>query len=156
MFGLLGVPSASATATSIVPEENYDFLAKADGRCVPQIGLKFDPRQEADCKRLAEPRRYRGTWLVAFETSIFTPAGKPHCIEGVTLDYCPDLVLEGSALPWPGRWSCARRFQVDFIGRRSRWVGSELNYRVVVDRVIAVKRLQDPPHDPWDCDAAAQ
>lgn len=138
-----------------VPEEKYDFLAVADERCIPQIGVKPDAKQEVECKRLTEPRRYRGTWLVAFETSIFTPAGKPHCIEGVTLDYCPDLILEGKALPWPGRWSCARLFQVDFVGRRSSWVGSELNYRVVVDKLISAKRLPDPPYEVNECDPKA-
>jgi hypothetical protein len=90
------------------------------------------------------PRRYRGTWVVAFETSIFEPSDKPNCVEGRTLDYCPDLVLEGKALPSPGQWGCARMFQLDFVGRRSVHPGSDLNYRVVVDRLISAKRLPDP------------
>ena len=155
LIALLGAPAVAAIDPSKVPEEDYSFLSVADGHCIPKLGAKLIPEREAECRRMTEPRRYRGTWLVAFETSFFIPAGKPNCIEGVTLDYCPDLILEGKDLPWPRRLSCARMFEVDFLGRRSVWPGSEMNYRLVVDRLISAKRLPDPR---WadDCDAGAR
>jgi hypothetical protein len=152
LFGLLSAPSFAAANVAGVPEESYGFLAVADGPCVPKIGAKLTPQQEDECQRLAEPRRYRGRWFVGFETSIFKPAGKPTCIEGVTLDYCPDLILEGKALPWPGRWSCTRMFEVDFVGRRTVWPGSGMNYRLIVDRLISAKRLPDPTWATGECD----
>lgn len=158
LVGLLGAGPAIATDWSTVPEEDYGFLVVADNHCVPEIGGKRRPELQAECERMTEPRHYHGTWQVEFEGSTFTPAGKPRCIEGVTLDYCPDLVLEGKALPWPSGWACPRRFEVDFVGRRTVWpdLHNTFGYRLVVDRLISAKRLPDPPHEPDECDAAAK
>jgi hypothetical protein len=137
-----------------VADEEYSFLTVVDGQCLP---TRLTPAQEAECDRLTEPRRFRGTWQVEFEGSVFTPVGKSACVEGVTRDLCPDLTLEGKSLPWPSRWACPRRFEVEFIGRRSvhprmRFV---FDYRVVVERLISAKRLPDPPFDPDNCDPNA-
>jgi hypothetical protein len=163
VLGLIGFLAASAPETTLkdnstIPEENYAFLSVADGSCIPQIGVKPTPQQESECKRMAEPRRYRGTWYVGFETSVFTPAGKPTCIEGVDVSNCADLWLLGGSLPWPSRWACDRKFEVEFIGRRNRspgLYGNAFAYKVVVERLITAKRLPDPPFDPDNCDPKA-
>lgn len=153
LFALLAANQPGAgTDSSIIPEENYDFLLVTDGPCIPKAGI--DENGEWGCGRMTQPRRYRGTWYVAFETSLFTPLGKRGCIKTRALTECAEL--EGKALPWPPRWACARQFEVEFIGRRNllpQWSPSA--YRVVVDRLISAKRLPDPPHEPNECDPAA-
>ena len=144
--GLLGAVPGTAATPSKAPEEDYIFLYDKDARCVPQIGVGIEPKYKTDCERMADPRRYRGTWYVDFETSFFTPVKSP-CIEGVTLDYCPDLTLEGMALPWPSRSECGRKFEVEFIGRRNVYRRGFPPYTVVVDKVISARRLPDPPCD---------
>lgn len=138
-----------------IPEENYDFLSVTTGPCIPKIGVGIEPRFQAPCKRMTEPRRYRGTWFVAFETSYFTPVGTQSCVETRGLTNCAHLV--GKALPWPSRWACPRRFELEFIGRRNllpQFYGGT-RYKIAVDRVITLKRLPDPRYEPGECDPAA-
>jgi len=148
-IGLLGLLLGNASAPG-VPEENYDFLSVTKGPCVPSIGVKLTPTQEAECARMTEPRHYRGTWRVGFESSIFTPAGRRVCWETDATAQC--MALEGTTLPWPTRWECDREFELDFIGRRNVSPGFFPSYRIVVDRLISVKRLPDPANDPEQCD----
>jgi len=136
---LIGLALLGAT----VPEENYDFLAVMDGPCVPKQGVRFTPTQEAECARMTEPRHYRGTWYVDFETSFFTPAGRRSCLKTKERDAC--MELSGEALPPTKRWECGREFAVDFVGRRNVLPGFYPSYRIVVDQLISVKRLPDPP-----------
>ena len=141
---------ASAVDPSSIPEEDYDFLSVTDGTCLPNIAVGIDPKYEAECRRMTEPKRYRGRWYVAFETSYFTPAGMQSCIETKGLTDCAELV--GSALPWPGRWDCAREYEVEFIGRRNalpRFFRGAA-YEVVVDELISAKRLPDPYDENCD------
>jgi hypothetical protein len=114
------------------------------------MGIGIEPKNKAACNQLTGPRRYRGTWYVDFETSFFTPAGKPDCIKTEV----PDCVeLEGDALPWPKRAACPREYRIEVIGRRNllpRYLTGAA-YKVIVDRVISIKRLPDPPHEPGEC-----
>ena len=155
VLGLLAVQAgcAAATGKSKPLEENYEFLSVTNGRCIPKIGVGIDPDSEAECQRMTEPRRYRGTWFVAFETSLFTPIGKQSCIETKGRTNCAELV--GKALPWPSRWACPRQFEIEFVGRRNLLPGFDPTYRIVVDQLISAKRLPDPPHEPDECDPAA-
>lgn len=158
LIGLSPANGYGAGAQSkAVPDEDYSFLTVADGRCLPKIGDGIEPRYRAECQRIAEPRRYRGMWQVEFEGSTFTPAGKALCIEGVTLDSCADLTLVGESLPWPSRWACPRRFELEFIGRRTLHphLTNLLAYKIAVDKIVSAKRLADPPHSPDECDPAA-
>jgi hypothetical protein len=137
-----------------IPEENYDLLTITDDTCKPEIGVGIKSKYEAACKQMTEPRRYRGTWYVDFETSFFTPIGKQDCIETKV----PDCVeLAGDALPWPRRSDCPRQYQIELIGRRNLlpryFTGAA--YKVIVDRVVSVKRLPDPPHKPGECNPRA-
>lgn len=89
---------AAAMSKSKLEEENYDLLTDTNDTCKPKIGVGIEPMHEAACKQMTEPRRYRGTWYVGFETSFFTPIGKQDCIETKV----PDCVeLAGDTLPWP-------------------------------------------------------
>ena len=135
-----------------VPEENYDFLLVSSGPCVPAIGTKVGTKKRAECERMSQPGRYRGTWFVAFETSLFTPVGKQSCIATKGRTLCAEL--KGVGLPWPPEGACPRLFQIEFVGRRNVLPGFDPSYRIVVDDVIGVKRLPDPPHEPGDCDPA--
>lgn len=155
--GLLALIAASqpavATDTSAVPEENYDFLLVTSGPCVPRIGVGIEPKHRVECGRMTEPRLYRGTWFVAFETSLFAPIGRESC--GEMREWTSCAALSGSVLPWPSRWACPRKFKVEFIGRRNALPGFDPAYRIVVDKVISVKRLPDPPHEAGECDPTA-
>jgi hypothetical protein len=135
-----------------VSEENYGFLAVTSSPCTPKIGAR---NKEADCQRLTEARRFRGTWLVGFETSLFSPIGQQDCVETKGLTQCAELV--GKALPWPSRWACPRRFQIEFVGRRNAFPAlyGASAYQIIVDKVISAKRLADPPSEPGDCDRTA-
>jgi hypothetical protein len=150
-LGLLGFAAVQAGCAAVAPEagikeENYDFLSVTGGPCVPYTERK----DRTDCGRMTEQRRYRGTWFVAFETSVFTPIGRQGCFDTDVVD-CAEL--EGKALPWPSRWACPRLFEVEFVGRRNVWpgfyYGSE--YKIVVDKLISAKRLPDPSHEPGEC-----
>jgi hypothetical protein len=156
LFALLAGNADSPLAVngSEIPEENYDLLTDTDDTCKPKIGVGIEPAHEAECKRMTEPRRYRGTWHVEFETSFFTPIGRQYCMETNPFGVC--LELEGEALPWPPRWACPRNYEIELIGRRNllpRFYGAA--YRIAVDRVESIKRLPDPPHEPGECDPAA-
>ena len=144
---------AAAEEMSAVAEENYDFLLVTLGPCVPQIGVGIEPKHRVECERMTQPRLYRGTWIVAFETSLFTPIGKESCVE--TREWTSCASLSGSGLPWPSRWACPRKFEVEFIGRRNALPGFDPAYRIVVDRMISAKRLPDPPHEAGECDPTA-
>ena len=136
------------------PEDNYDFLSVTVGPCVPRFGVGIEPQHEAECRRMTEPRRYRGTWYVAFETSFFTPIGTQGCIKTKGRTNCAQLV--GKTLPWPSRWACPREFEIEFIGRRNELPRFDPTpYRIIVDQLISAKRLPDPPHEPDECDAHA-
>ena len=152
-MSLLSGCAAAAQTSAMIPEENYDFLSVTDGPCVPKIGVGIEAKYEAECKRMTEPRRYRGTWYVDFETSFFTPAGRRQCWGPKGTGGC--LELKGEALPWPKRSDCGREFEVDFIGRRNVLPTFYPAYTIVVDQVISARRLPDPPHDADECDAAA-
>jgi len=137
-----------------VPEENYDLLTVANDTCKPKIGVGIEPQHETACKQMSEPRRYRGTWYVDFETSFFTPIGRQYCMDTKPFGVC--LELQGKALPWPNRAACPRRYQIEFIGRRNllpRFYGAA--YKILVDRVVFIKRLPDPPREPGECDPHA-
>lgn len=95
----------------------------------------------------ADRTPYRGTWHVAFETSFFTPVGEKSCIQTKGLTNCIELV--GKALPWPGRWDCAREFEIEFIGHGGQTAPLRLP-RIVVDRVVSAKRLPDPYDENCD------
>ena len=154
--GLLCAVPGTAANQRTIPDEHYEFRSVIDSACWPQAAVKMAAAQRAECSRLTAPRRYRGTWRVAFETSIFTPAGNAGCVEGVTMDYCPDLILRGKRLPWPSRWACPQEYDIEFIGRRSLHPGKMFGFDVAVDRVISAKRLPDPPHEPGECDPNAK
>jgi len=139
-----------AAAPPLVPNENYDFLSVTDGPCVPKQGVRLTEAQETECAQMSEPRHYRGTWRVGFESSVFTPAGHRLCLQ--TDQSAPCMQLEGKALPWPTRWECDREFEVDFIGRHTVHPGFYPAYRIVVDHLISAKRLPDPANDPEQCD----
>lgn len=147
LAGCAGSPGAS-----VEPLATGSQLLALDDRCLPKSGVGIEARFEADCLRMTEPKRWRGTWRVAFEDSTFTPAGQRHCKVG----YC--LSLEGKALSWPGRWACAREYEIEFIGRASVWRGAYghgiPSYKLVVDRLISAKRLADPSHDATQCNAS--
>jgi hypothetical protein len=153
-FALLAVSQTiAATHRLRIPEENYDFLSVTSGPCLPQSEVSIEPRYKLDCKRMTKPGRYRGTWFVAFETSFFTPAGSQSCAEKRALTSCAEL--RGKKLPWPSRWACPRKFEVEFIGRRNVLPRAYPAYRIVVNRLISAKRLPDPPHEADECDQAA-
>lgn len=152
MTFLIALGLLSAT----VPEENYDFLSVTNGPCIPKFGGRIETKYKTECERMTEPRRYRGTWRVEFEGSVFTPAGIADCFETRGGTRC--AYVEGKALPWPSRWACPRKYEVEFIGRRNvlpGLYGNAFDYRIVVDELIEAKRLPDPPHESNDCDEAA-
>ena len=64
LLGLLAVSAQRAAAMerphSEISEENYDFLSVTEGPCIPKIGVGIEPKYAAECKRMTEPRRYRG------------------------------------------------------------------------------------------------
>ncbi len=157
LLGLVAVETGCATAigNSKIGGENYDFLSVTDGPCMPKVGVGIDPKHKAECQRMTEPRRYRGSWFVAFETSLFTPVGKQSCIETEGRMPCAELV--GKALPWPSRWACPREYELEFTGRRNAlprfYEGT--SYKIEVENLLSAKRLPDPRHEPDDCDPAA-
>lgn len=153
LLALGAATTQTPLGTSSTPEDDYRFLSVTSGPCVRQIGRQIDPKQQLECRRMTEPRRYRGTWYVAFETSLFTPVGNQNCVETKGQTKCAEL--EGASLPWPSRGACARKFEVEFIGRRNVEPGAYPVYRIVVDEMISAKRLSDPPNEIGDCDPAA-
>ena len=155
VLALLAVSQpAAATNHSKIPEEDYDFLSVTTGPCIPTIGIGIEPKHRVECERITPPRRYRGTWFVAFETSYFTPIGKRSCIETKGLTTCAEL--RGTALPWPSRWACPRKFEIEFIGRRNNSPGFDPAYQIVVDEVVSMTRLPNPPYEADECDPAAR
>ena len=136
-----------------------ELISKSlDDRCIPKIGVGVETKYEADCLRMTEPQRWRGIWRVEFEGSTFTPEGQEHCYKTDKVGDC--IWLEGRALPWPGRWACAREFEIEFMGRKNVWPGAYGHggisyYKIVVDRLISAKRLPDPTYDPSQCDASS-
>jgi hypothetical protein len=153
IFGLLaGNAQAQVVSPFQIPEESYDFLSVTDGPCLPKAGIGIDPKFEVACKEITDPKRYRGRWFVAFETSFFTPIGHQSCIETKLYTRC--IELAGTALPWPPRDECPRtqEFELEFIGRRNvlprHLEGSA--YEIVVDKLISAKRLPDPYDDECD------
>ncbi|MEO5772487.1 MAG: hypothetical protein ABIQ32_00015 [Sphingomicrobium sp.] len=147
-----GALQIAATDVPTIAEEDYDFIAVTKGPCALKIGVGIEPKHEAECQRITAPRRFRGTWQVEFEGSFFTPIGKPDCVE--TRRNCAELV--GQSLPWPSRWACPRKFEVEFVGRRNVLPRDDPSaYRIIVDKVITAKRLPDPLHEPGDCDSTA-
>jgi len=151
----LAALSASSSAAPIdgdVPMENYEFLAVTDGPCIPKIGVGIEPKYMTECQRTTEPRRYRGTWLVGFETSLFTPEGKQNCWETKSLG-CAEL--RGEVLPWPSRDACpqTQKFELEFIGRRNVLPGFDPAYTIGVEKLISAKRLRDSYDE--DCDPKA-
>jgi len=152
LFGMLAANAhpAAVPATSETPEEDHDFLSVTDGPCIPKIGVGIEQQYKTECQRMTGPRRYRGRWFVAFETSFFTPVGQESCIKTKGQTNCAELI--GKALPWPGRWDCAREFEVEFVGRRNVLPGfyESAPYKIVVDRLISAKRLPDPYDENCD------
>lgn len=137
-----------------LPEENYGFLSVTDGPCVSKADVDTGIVNREECRRMTEPKRYRGTWYVAFETSVFTPRGMRNCIEAKAPSTCARLA--GAGLPWPSRWACPRAYEVEFIGRHNTLAGVDPVYRIVVDELISAKRLPDPQHESGECDEAAR
>lgn len=137
-----------------LPEETYDFLAVTTGPCVPKIGVRTDPRQLLACKRMTPKRRYRGTWLVGFETSLFAPAEKSSCADAKALANCAELVGNLYFRPHSRR-ACPKLYRLEFIGHRNALPGTDPAYRITVDEVLAYQPLPDPPHQPGECDETA-
>lgn len=140
------------------PEEAYDFFAVTSGPCVPKIGVSIGPKQRAACDKMTEPKRFRGTWLVGFETSLFSPIGKPSCTEAEALASCAELLIDHSEAiktyrPW-SRWACPKLYRIEFVGRRNVLPGFG-PYKITVDDVLASWPLPDPPHEPGECDEKA-
>ncbi len=158
VLGLIGLFAGNASQATLkdsgIPEEDYAFLSVASGPCATPMRASTDAASRAACSRMTEPRRYRGTWSVDFEGSFFTPRGRPNCLVSEA-DHCVELA--GKVLPWPSRWACPRVFEVEFIGRRNAQPNfyDGPPYKIVVDELISVKRLPDPPHEPDECDANA-
>ena len=137
------------------PEEDYSFLAVTDGPCVPKIGTRVKPEQQAICNRMTPMRRYRGTWLVGFETSLFAPIGRPSCAVPTSLEKCAELAGDLYFRPH-SRWACPKLYRLEFIGHRNVLPASVPPYRITVDEVLAYSPLPDPPHEPGECDNEAQ
>lgn len=157
LLGFVALQSGCSTPVNKfeLAEENYDLLKVTEGACATKVGAGIEPRHKAVCKRMTDPRRYRGTWYVDFETSFFTPIGKEYCRDTRAVGDCVELT--GKALPWPRRSDCAHEYQVEFVGRRNllphNYEGSA--YRILVDKVLSVTRLPDPSQEPGVCAAAA-
>jgi len=138
-----------------IPEEDYRFLSVTNGPCFSGPGERTKLENDVVCKSMSPLRRYRGTWFVAFETSLFMPLGNPECGEVGRSVNCAELV--GKALPWPSRWACPRKFAIEFIGKRNLQPQyyDDVAYKIVVQKVISIKRLPDPPYEPNECDPHA-
>jgi len=141
-----GVPSGIHQASPA----DFDFEHAWQSPCVPTASRGPDPKFATECAQMSEPQYFHGIWRAEFEVSNFTFMGRKDCFEADDQS-CVDLV--GKGLPDLGQWSCARLFEVEFIGRRSRHAVMEYGspaYLVEADRLISAKRLPDP-YDQ-DCD----
>jgi hypothetical protein len=136
------------------PEETYDFLTETSGPCVTGIGTQMDPKQLRTCKRMTPKRRYRGTWLVGSEASLFAPVGKPDCTNAMAVANCAELVGAQYFGPHSPR-SCPKLYKVEFVGQRNALPASHPAYRITVDYILADQPLPDPPHKPGECDENA-
>lgn len=153
LVSLLAVFAGQRPVTSMnspaVLDEDYGFLMLTDGPCVPKTGIELHPRDRVNCDLMTQPRRYHGTWLVAFETSYFTPMGRENCLQTPAVADC--IELDGKLLPWPSKWACPRMFEVEFIGRRNVYPRILPSYLLVVDKLISARRLPDPPRKRNEC-----
>lgn len=141
---------------NVPEEEGYAFLSVTDGPCVPKMGVDIDKKYRSQCQQKTAARRYRGTWLVDAETSLFTPGGPGSCERPGALTRCAQL--EGKSLPWPSRWACPRVFEIDIIGRRNVFpqLYGGLAYKISVEKVLSARRvLPDPPHEAGECEPSA-
>ena len=139
-----------------IPEENYDLLTITKGPCAPKIFMPIEKEHQAACSQMNEPRLYRGTWYVDFETSYFTPVGRAYC---GTANAADCIQLKGESLPWPKRSDCMRAYQIEFVGRRNllpHTYDDGSAYRIMVDRVLSVKRLPDPPQGLGLCSSRSR
>jgi hypothetical protein len=133
------------------PEETYDFLAVTTGPCVSGTGMPIDPEQLVACKRMTPKRRYRGTWLVGFDISLFAPAGKPDCTKAMAVAYCAELVGADYFRPHSSK-ACPKLYRLEFVGQRNALPSSHPSYRIAVDYILADEPLPNPPHKPGECD----
>jgi hypothetical protein len=154
----IDIPNIAVKTIGIFPrrfaEENYDFLSVTTGPCAPKNGIMVGPNQRLVCKRLTQPLRYRGTWLVGSKTSLFTPSGSS-CIDAKSSANCAQLLNAkdalASAIRRDSSWACLKMYRVEFIGRRNVLPNVDPAYRITVDELLAYWPLPDPPHKPDEC-----
>jgi hypothetical protein len=128
---------------------DFDFAAAWDSPCIPTRDRREpNPAFAKACAEWSEPQYFHGVWSVGFEESNFTFMGKMDCY---TMRDHSCIELRGKALPWP-TGDCTREFELEFIGRRTRYAVQSTGapaFVVSVDRVISTRQLQAPYN--WIC-----
>lgn len=98
-----------------------------------------------ECVLMTPPKRWRGRWIVGFETSAFCPVEASSCgLEGAWLSWREP---EGNEHYAPHKEGFVA-YDIDFIGRRTKY---EADYghlggsphEMVVDRMISIGRVRD-------------
>ena len=119
------------------------------GPCIPKIGMGIDPKFEAMCRDMTEPRVWRGLWAYGFEWSQFCEEPAKSCGDRPKRD--PDITWLTFGENWPLGLDTKREagalFQVEFVGRRTVHKGMKghmgvFQYEMVVDRLISMKEIK--------------
>jgi hypothetical protein len=106
-------------------------------------------KPQEECYKFDSPRRWKGLWLGAFETSSFCPEPARSCDtpgERIWLEVGPSAHLPYRR--WNGDTSPVL-YQVDFVGRKTAypgWYGHVGRYQqeIIMDRLISIRRLPMP------------
>ena len=117
--------------------------------CIPKIGLGIDPKFEAMCHEMTEPRVWRGLWVYGFEWSQFCAEPAKSCGPPRKLD--ADITWLTFGGDWPSGLDSKQEsgavFEIEFVGRRTVYAGSKghmgiFQHEMVVDRLISMKEIK--------------
>lgn len=142
---------------SHIPNADYGFLSLPAELCAASAGA--ESRQIPECKRLTEPRRFRGTVVADKQNAFFAPVGKPICVHGKPSANChrvigkadDTLMLIQPTMPA----ACPEASQVTLIGRPRSLPDPDGGYAIEVDEVYSLWGLPKPPHEQGTCDERA-
>lgn len=125
----------------------YDDLPS--DACMPKVGTGIDPKYAEECRRMSEPKRWRGLWRRGFELSLFCPEPAPKCtMEEMGKE---PVFWFGSSSSWPAelekKAQSGRLFRVEFIGRRTIYRGMHghmgiFDHEIVVDQMISMQTVE--------------
>lgn len=118
--------------------------------CVPKIGVGIDPKYSEECKRMTDPRLWRGLWRNEFEGSQF--CAEPATVCSFNSDRAQANVWLDSSYSWPAEFKGKARlgelFKVEFIGRRTVHPGMHghmgvFDHEIIVDRMLSMELISE-------------